>query len=337
MTSGWFAALKDRVPDVAAYIEERKRCYLGRWAEAARFLSDGATVLDIGGGNLFPELLRYISQRRFDYHYIDVDLTAVQASSELGARYGFGPIRFKKGFNDVLEHPTGTFDAVFSSHCLEHSFDLEKSFREVARVLKPGGWLLMAVPLGWEPNPEHPYFFSDSEWLGLIRSAGFEIRVSQIGCEYPESGFDLFVAAKKSTGPTPSFSVEPKDYKKDSFSLFHHSSDHFSCAGEFAPAQDLDAVHLRGADWCVSFDVPDWAVDIRFITLRHEWSGIVNFSSPAFSQDVDLYSWYSFAGTIHNTNFSLTRASDRVVKLKSNGRNPLSLGTEMVLFGALCK
>lgn len=41
---------------------------------------------------------------------------------------------------------TGTFDAVFSSHCVEHQPDLVEHLASVARVLRPGGRYLMMVP-----------------------------------------------------------------------------------------------------------------------------------------------------------------------------------------------
>ena len=39
-----------------------------------------------------------------------------------------------------------TADFVFSSEVLEHIYDVENAFSEVARILKPGGRLLLTTP-----------------------------------------------------------------------------------------------------------------------------------------------------------------------------------------------
>lgn len=40
----------------------------------------------------------------------------------------------------------GVYDAVISSNCLEHVADPIRAVKDWVRVLKPGGWLLLAVP-----------------------------------------------------------------------------------------------------------------------------------------------------------------------------------------------
>ncbi len=45
---------------------------------------------------------------------------------------------------DIADH---TFDVVISSHVLEHILDDKKALSEIYRILKPGGWALILVPI----------------------------------------------------------------------------------------------------------------------------------------------------------------------------------------------
>ncbi len=47
----------------------------------------------------------------------------------------------------ALPFPPATFDAVLCSHVLEHVPDDRAAMSEIARVLRPGGWALVLVPL----------------------------------------------------------------------------------------------------------------------------------------------------------------------------------------------
>ncbi|WP_374131827.1 class I SAM-dependent methyltransferase [Sphingomonas sp. 28-62-20] len=139
MTARWYENVKATHGDVDAYIRTRHLAYMDRWREAGRFIADNSTVLDIGGGNLFPELLTYFKSRGLKYSYLDVDPAAVDSSRAMADQVGLANASFALGFNDQLDFPEGSFDAVFSSHCIEHSIDLSATFRELNRVLKAGG------------------------------------------------------------------------------------------------------------------------------------------------------------------------------------------------------
>jgi hypothetical protein len=53
-----------------------------------------------------------------------------------------------------IQHPDGRFDIIFCSHVLEHVPEDRKALREFARVLKPDGWALLAVPMRGEATFE---------------------------------------------------------------------------------------------------------------------------------------------------------------------------------------
>ncbi len=65
--------------------------------------------------------------------------------------------------------PDDSFDFVHSSHCLEHMVDVYEALQNWARVLKPGGFLIVTVPdedlyeQGVWPsrfNPDHKWTFT---------------------------------------------------------------------------------------------------------------------------------------------------------------------------------
>lgn len=74
-----------------------------------------------------------------------------------------GDAQYMEGVND------GSFDAVFSSHCLEHMQDVSTALANWARVCKEGGYVYIMVPdyhmyerMQWPSpyNPDHKASFS---------------------------------------------------------------------------------------------------------------------------------------------------------------------------------
>ena len=55
----------------------------------------------------------------------------------------------------ALPFEDGAFDAILCSHVLEHVEDDRAAMAELARVLRPGGWLLVLVPLDLDREPTY--------------------------------------------------------------------------------------------------------------------------------------------------------------------------------------
>ena len=87
-----------------------------------------------------------------------------------------------------------SFDAIICSHVLEHVMDDRKAMREMFRVLKPGGWVVIMVPISGDATFEDPsiithedrerFFgqwnhvrFYGSDIKDRLESAGFEVKV----------------------------------------------------------------------------------------------------------------------------------------------------------------
>jgi SAM-dependent methyltransferase len=139
----------------------------------------GVRVIDVGCG--FGDLLIYLKSRGCDTLGVDLDARA----AEQAAQYG---VDIRVGSLPDLELPASSFDVAVMSHSLEHVPDPSTDLRELARILKPGGQLHIAVPNGgsaglevegldWAhlSHPLHVWFF-DAVTLGaLVERHGFRI------------------------------------------------------------------------------------------------------------------------------------------------------------------
>jgi SAM-dependent methyltransferase len=129
---------------VEAAIEESHWWFVGRRRLFARELTQlavpqDARVLDIGtstGSNL-----RMLSDLGFKYVTgVDVSDDAIRYC----ARKGLGHV--KKGNVCALPFDDGSFDVVLATDIIEHVDDDDLALAEIARVLKPGGRVLITVP-----------------------------------------------------------------------------------------------------------------------------------------------------------------------------------------------
>ena len=123
----------------------------------------GELILDIGCGNardIIPILEAGAT-------VVGVDLSAgmiEQARQDL-AIAGYRDVRLEVGDATQLAFASGTFDKVLCSEVIEHIPDASQAIREMARVLKPGGVLVISTP-----NRRSWYGFDRyGVWTGLLR------------------------------------------------------------------------------------------------------------------------------------------------------------------------
>jgi SAM-dependent methyltransferase len=95
-------------------------------------LPPGSRVLDLGArtGSFQTE--------RSDLHLIRLDLEAPPAARQAGAYVAADAAR--------MPFQSQCFDLIVSNHSLEHFPELERTVREIGRVLRPEGALFIAVP-----------------------------------------------------------------------------------------------------------------------------------------------------------------------------------------------
>lgn len=136
-------------------------------------------VLDVGCG--FGDLLLYLQQRGCDVLGVESDPGAAAVGSELGVPIRTEPL-------GELDLAPASFDVVVMSHSLEHLDDPLTALTEVARVLRPGGTLHLAVPNGAAPGleqqkeewgalcyPVHFWYFDPHTLSSLLARAGFAV------------------------------------------------------------------------------------------------------------------------------------------------------------------
>lgn len=76
---------------------------------------------------------------------------------------------------DALPFASGDFDSVLMDNVLEHIVEPQPLLREVRRVLKPNGSLLIGVPgsRGWDSDADHKVRYTRDSLVEAGRAAGF--------------------------------------------------------------------------------------------------------------------------------------------------------------------
>ncbi|MGD8376377.1 MAG: class I SAM-dependent methyltransferase [Acidobacteriota bacterium] len=137
----------------------------------------GGRLLEVGVGN--GETLRGLSELGWRAQGIDLDPRAVARARVRGLRVDHGTL-------EEQAFAGGSFDAVVSSHVIEHVPDPVGMLRECRRVLRRGGSLVVLTPnaesfgrrhfgadwRGLEP-PRHLHLFGAASLAAAARKAGF--------------------------------------------------------------------------------------------------------------------------------------------------------------------
>jgi SAM-dependent methyltransferase len=93
-----------------------------------------------------------------------------------------------------IPYPDGSFDAIFASHVLEHIPDDRRAMSEMCRVLAPGGWAVLLVPM-FGPNTREDFTIVDPAERERLFGQHDHVRMYGHDGEYErrleEAGFEV--------------------------------------------------------------------------------------------------------------------------------------------------
>jgi SAM-dependent methyltransferase len=122
---------------------------------------EGGTALDIGCGN---SPYRALAESR-GFRLKTLDISNESAPDFVGTV-------------EDTRLPDGFADLVLCTQVLEHSLDPERGLRDINRILRPGGHLIVTAPHIWfyHPHPTDNWRFTQEGLIRLAMRAGFEPR-----------------------------------------------------------------------------------------------------------------------------------------------------------------
>lgn len=135
---------------LAATWDEPGRNWPERVEAIAQLLPFHASIIDVGCGT--GSILRGLRERGF------ADLNGLELSEYAVNRLSSSGFRMSKGTLLNIPFPDATFDAAIASEVLEHVIRRTRFLREMTRIVKPRGKILIFVPddnLGPIDEPEH--------------------------------------------------------------------------------------------------------------------------------------------------------------------------------------
>lgn len=171
-------------------------------------------VLDVGSG--LGGASRCLA-RAFGCRVTGVDITGeyCRVATMLAARLGLSRgVRYLQGDALDLAFSDGTFDVVWTQHAAMNIADKATLYREMSRVLKPGGAVaiydILAGPAGpvlfpvpWARSPETSFLVTPEELRRLLHARGLTITTWKDTTAAARTWFTNLVQKLRATPGTP--------------------------------------------------------------------------------------------------------------------------------------
>lgn len=145
-------------------------------------------LLDLGSSD--GETLGHFAELRPDLHWASADIAGSPEKYPPGC--DFHRVDFQKG---PLPWPDASMDAITCLHVVEHLDSLEPLFKEIARVLKPGGRVYVETPhpktlnlpsaagrftLNFHDDPTHVRVVTTEQLRNGLETPGLRVETSGI-------------------------------------------------------------------------------------------------------------------------------------------------------------
>lgn len=185
-----------------------KRWDINRYDMVCKLASNGERVLDVGCGN--GSMLFRLTYKYSKLYGIDITSSRLEdARKTVAEKYSDLPNKFyfyEGDLDRTMEFESDYFDTIICLATLEHVYDTYTLVKEIYRILKPGGDIIVEVPniayfkyrikllLGILPITSSPHNWEEIGWDGghihyftlkklckLFESQGFKITVKTGG------------------------------------------------------------------------------------------------------------------------------------------------------------
>ena len=135
---------------------DEQMAFLNHRLVADARLRSGRRVLDLGSGTGYPALLGAQTVGSSG-SMIGLDLAEqmLAVARRKATALNLANVTFRTGDVTTLPFEANSFDAVTSRFCLMFLPEIPKAAAEIARVLKPGGWVAAAI---WSSPDKNPSF-----------------------------------------------------------------------------------------------------------------------------------------------------------------------------------
>lgn len=168
---------RQRMPLRLNFELQTKLAMFRRLARRIPTLPPGARVLDLGFGHGF---MLFWFPRHCELNGVDLTPTAVKRITRAAARRGYLRSRFEclNLDREPLPWDAAAVDVLICSHLLEHVEDDRRLLAEIGRVLKPGGHLILMVPIhetDQNSNPLHVRRYTEEALEGLLAEFSFRV------------------------------------------------------------------------------------------------------------------------------------------------------------------
>ena len=176
---------------------ERHRLLWLYLKEKTGFFTDNLKVLHFAPEQ--PFLKRFRALKNLDYTTADIDSPIADLNLDV----------------TEMNIPDNQYDVLICNHVLEHVDNVDKAFSEIKRVLKPGGWAILMVPI----NPDVDTFEDPSvtdpeerkrlfgqydhvrqfgrDYADVLSKAGFKVTADRLYYELPDEKREKMHLARK--------------------------------------------------------------------------------------------------------------------------------------------